>query len=67
MVVQRAYEMTRRLHVDSSLWMEAMILEENYSLALDRIVGEVPEMDAEVGSWLAQFDGEATRFDWRAG
>jgi hypothetical protein len=65
--IQRAYEVTRRLHVDSSLWIEAMMLEENYSLAVDRIVGEVPKMDRQVESWLAQFEGEATRFDRRAG
>ena len=65
--IERAYEVTRRLHPDSSLWMDAMMLEENYSLAVDRIVGELPEMDAEVELWLTQFAGEGTRFDRRAG
>jgi hypothetical protein len=65
--IRRAYKVTRRLRHDSLLWMEAMMLEENYALAVDGIVGAVSELDAEVEAWLMQFDGEAMRINGRAG
>jgi hypothetical protein len=65
--MQLAYDVTRRLSVDSPLWLDAMMLEENYSLAVDRIAFDVPSMDAEVTVWLSQFEGDATPFVGRAG
>jgi hypothetical protein len=66
LAIQRSYEVTRGLSVECPLWTEAMILEENYSLAVDRIVGDVAEMDREVIEWLARYDGNAAYFMERA-
>lgn len=66
LAIQRSYEVTRRLSVESPLWMEAMILEENYSLAVDGITGAIAEMEQEVIEWLARYNGSAAPFMERA-
>jgi hypothetical protein len=60
--VRVAYALTHDLGYDSPICIDALILEENYSMASDGIFGTVEEMNAQVREWLASFKGAADVF-----
>jgi hypothetical protein len=57
-----AYHLTRPLGPGSALWTEALVLEEDYSLANDGISGSLDQMDADARSWFDQFRGSMAGF-----
>jgi hypothetical protein len=65
--IARAYALTRPLAPESEHWLEAMMLEENYSLASDGIFGTIEEMDLEAREWFAKYAGASAIISERAG
>jgi len=53
------YRVSYAVALPEDLRWEIVALEDDYSLAVERIVGDVGAMEAQVRAWLARFDGAA--------
>jgi hypothetical protein len=57
-----AHRLTRPLGPDSSVWLDAFHLEDQYALARDGIYGSLADLQSAVRSWLAGFRGSSAGF-----